>query len=415
MMIAEFIALSGRSLELRKKKVSNKLKERNIDENIVQEVIDLVEDDDCMKAMHQLNTSYKRDQYIEKHFEHNPPREIILNPKEVRLGKPKDSFQYISVIDGIRILFQDKTFLQALEIGRNSFSSEDNEILREVRDGQMTRNLSFLKHNPEAYIGLLYSDAVEITSPLAAGKGRNKILQMFWTIGDLPKQFRSKVDQIQVCIIVKDQILKKYGYGIIYQPLIDDLKVLESGIIVDLPVCRKIKVCFPLHLGDNLESHSLGGWSTCFSSKDICRTCHVQYEDLETRIHNYTANGPHSYWSIDEYDKIVRNLADSACNDSDSTEQLVICDDNLFTEIEDPMDTEDGAIDIIVAERSEDDSDQDFEDESESSPLESVHGLRSKCPLNCLQAFHAVNSFPQDSLHDVLEGSNFKGYICGWS
>ena len=90
------------------------------------------------------------------------------------------------------------------------------------------------------------------------------------------------------------------------------------------------------------------------------------------------------------------------------TEQLVICDDNLFTEIEDPMDTEDGAIEIIVTERSEDDSDQDFEDESEFSPVESVHGLRSKCPLNRLQAFHAVNSFPQDSLHDVLEGSNFK-------
>ena len=277
-----------------------------------------------------------------------------------------------------------------------------------MRDGQMIRNLFFLKHNPEAYIGLLYSDAVEITSPLAAGKGRNKILQMFWTIGDLPKQFRSKVDQIQVCIIVKDQILKKYGYGKIYQPLIDELKVLESGIIVDLPVCRKIKVCFPLHLGDNLESHSLGGWSTCFSSKDVCRTCHVQYEDLETRIHNYTSYGPHSYWSTDEYDRIVKNLVDSACIDSDSSEQLVICDDNLFTEIEDPMETEDDEIDIIVTGRPEEDFDQDFEDEFGSPHVESVHGLRKKCPLNCLQAFHAVNSFPQDSLHDVLEGSNFK-------
>ena len=91
-----------------------------------------------------LNTSYKRDQFIEKNFEHNPPREIVLNPKEVRLGRPKDSFQYISVIDGIRILFQGKTFLQALEIGRNSFSSDDDDLLREVRDGQMIRNCSGL-------------------------------------------------------------------------------------------------------------------------------------------------------------------------------------------------------------------------------------------------------------------------------
>ena len=72
------------------------------------------------------------------------------------------------------------------------------------------------------------------------------------------------------------------------------------------------------------------------------------------------------------------------------------------------METEDDEIDIIVTGRPEEDFDQDFEDEFGSPHVESVHGLRKKCPLNCLQAFHAVNSFPQDSLHDVLEGSNFK-------
>ena len=117
----------------------------------------------------------------------------------------------------------------------------------------------------------MYSDAVEITSPLAAGKGRHKILQLVWTVGSLKKKFRSQIDTINVSVIVQDFVMKKYGYKVVYRKLIEEMKRLERGIIVEMPFRRTIKIAFPMHLGDNLEQHSLAHLSLCFSSNDICR------------------------------------------------------------------------------------------------------------------------------------------------
>ena len=86
---------------------------------------------------------------------------------------------------------------------------------------------------------------------------------------------RSKVDVIQLAIVVKESLVKKYGYPIIYKQLIQDMCKLEEGIDVEFPFRRKVKIGFPLHLGDNLECHSVGGFRTCFSSGHICRFCKI--------------------------------------------------------------------------------------------------------------------------------------------
>ena len=39
----------------------------------------------------------------------------------------------------------------------------------------------------------------------------------------------------------------------------------------------------------------------------MCRVCHIQYGDLENNIHDFE-DSPHSYWSEDEYNKIVNSL-----------------------------------------------------------------------------------------------------------
>ena len=51
-----------------------------------------------------------------------------------------------------------------------------------------------------------------------------------------------------------------------------DLKLLEAGIVVNYPVERVVRCGVLIHPADNLEAHGVGGFSQCFSSKDICRT-----------------------------------------------------------------------------------------------------------------------------------------------
>ena len=93
------------------------------------------------------------------------------------------------------------------------------------------------------------------------------MVQIFWTLGDIPKYQRSQIDRLQLAMIVKEKLLKKYGYSVIYKPLIDDLKKLEAGILVESPVPKMVKCGILLHAGDNLESVSVGGFSMNFSSK----------------------------------------------------------------------------------------------------------------------------------------------------
>ena len=382
----EYHSLCSIALGNRKDAVAKRLKQEKVPDNIIPKILAELDNDDCLKAQEELDTVYKREKFIKEHFPFNSPVEVILNPEAMKKGESKESFQYVPMKHGVKILFEDPTFVKVLEKSRNEERSpSDNDLLKEIKDGSLLKSLPYYQQHPESYCGLLYSDAVEIVSPLGSSRGRHKVLQMFWSIGDLPKQFRSKVDNNFLCLIVQDSLLKKYGYKTIYKPLINDLKELETtGVFVSKPFPRLIKISFPLHIGDNLESHSLGGFSRCFSSKDICRFCHCTYEELESKIHDHTCQGPHRYWTIEEYDS-------RAIAEPQAEELVVVTEENLFNEIDEPGDVT--AVEVGATENPE------LVEENEDQ-----YGLREVCPLNALQSFHAVYSLPPDSLHDILEG-----------
>ena len=268
-ILEEFILLFSKAKELQKSSVKLKLNQENISESTIDQVMAVMDQDKIFEAICQFNSNFKRDKFIEENFSYIAPQEILLNdPKN---GDPKESFHYVSIIEGVRNLFQDQTFLKALEASTAPKELGDEDKISEICDGSLLREIPYFKKYPGAFAGQLYSDAVEITSPLGSGKGRHKIIQLFWTIANLKKKYKTKIDTINVAIIVQDRIVKKYGYQIVYKKLIEDMKALEEGITVDLPFKRVIRVGFCLHLGDNLEQHSLGMLSVCFSSKDICR------------------------------------------------------------------------------------------------------------------------------------------------
>ena len=83
---------------------------------------------------------------------------------------------------------------------------------------------------------------------------------------------RSGIDKIQLALVFKEKLLKKYSQGYLLGKFLRDLKTLETtGVEVFLPIHRRIKAGLLLYSGDNLESHTVGGFSVCFSSKDVCR------------------------------------------------------------------------------------------------------------------------------------------------
>ena len=192
-------------------------------------------------------------------------------------------------------------------------------------------------------------------------------------MGEVAKSQRSKIDRIQLVAVFKEKLVKQYGLKRIYKQLVEDLKLLEEGITINYPIQKKVKCGLLIHPADNLEAHSVSGFSQSFSSKDICRFCHCQYDDLADDIHDYGSK-VHRKWSKEEYDAaatVVENRKKAERGEDGSTD----------SEAEVTGADEDG-------------------DEEEVE----LFGITHRCPLNALQAFHCCTGFPPDLLHDLLEG-----------
>ena len=176
-----------------------------------------------------------------------------------------------------------------------------------------------------------------------------------------------------------------------------------AGIIIEKPVRRLVKCGVLLHAGDNLESHSVGGFSRCFSSLDICRFCHAQYSDLVEHIHDLDGEDVHDYWTSEEYDAICDSIeANLEGNEEVGEDAIAIqnLEQHLFDEYDEPSSGNEESCDNsfnVSDEESDVAEDEDLEDGK-------TYGLRERCPFNILESFHAVYGFPPDLLHDLYEG-----------
>ena len=239
----------------------------------------------------------------------------------------------------------------------------------------MYKKNPFFLRNPEALTLILYSDAVEVVNPLGAGRGKHKVVQIFLTLGDIPKNQRSKIDRIMLVAVFREKILKRYGLHKVYEPIVKDLQELEKGIIVYKPFERIIRGGLLMYPADNLESHAIGGFSQSFSSRDICRYCHIQYDDLQSNIHSY---GPkqHTEWTISEYDHVSRIAEQKGLSN--------ICESG----------------NLSLSDSDDNDSEGDICDDDDTE----LHGVKGRCPLNRLEAFHCTRGLPVDLMHDIFEG-----------
>jgi hypothetical protein len=216
-----------------------------------------------------LQQEFRSYYFVDKYLKRSPAFKFI-EPTEIRLGSEnKCTFQYISIIDTISNIIQDPSFSQ-------ENPSEDG-MLRGVKDGSVYAENNFFQENKDALTIEIYSDAVELANPLGASRGKHKILNVYFSLAELPKGIRSKTENKFLVLSVKNMHVKTYRQEI-YKPLLEDLKKLESGVTMNGKMVKAGLLC---HLGDNLEAHIIAGMSQCFSSGYVCRMCHIKHGDLQ--------------------------------------------------------------------------------------------------------------------------------------
>ena len=406
----DYLQNAFKSRDIREEKMRKSLQGFNIPEHQIDKIVhDTIQNDDYLQAQSDLSSEFKRDRFIHQNFKWVPPVEYVLNEEEVKNGAKPDVIHYIDVKESFKHLIEDKSLVEVLEQEREKPYKNDG-VFRDLRDGSAFKENIFFKENPGAFAAHFYSDAVELTNPLGWAKGRHKIVQVFYTLAQIPRNQRSQIDRLQLCMVFKEALLKKYGFNTIYSRLVKDLKELELGIKVHFPVEKHVKMGLLAYSADNLEAHSLGGFSCCFSSYDICRMCHCLHSDLAQNIHDYDGETMKKYWTETEYDAICDSLENTT-----EAEEEELAENELFFDV---LKDKHGLSRVV--ETAIEDSDDETEENCELSEMNegqemsmveddeddetNKFGLRSRCPLNQLEAFHAIVGFPPDCMHDALEG-----------
>jgi hypothetical protein len=239
----------------------------------------------------EYSTYYKINKQTKNSAHYIAPSEIKLPPNSQ--GKIS-TFQYVPIAETVASIISDPGFMQQTQL------ATPHGFLYDIKDGSAWKDNKYFQENPDALTGQLYSDAVELENPLGAAKGVNKVVNVYFTLVDLPKYLRSKKESIFLVLSVKEKDLKE-NYSHVFRPLINDLKKLESGVRIGGQVVKLGVICYS---ADNLEASVVGGFSQCFSSADICRVCHLQHKDL-TSLSGIPKGDP---WTQQDYDAAVTNI-----------------------------------------------------------------------------------------------------------
>ena len=265
---------------------------------------------------------------------------------DVELLKTQDdvyTFHYVPILKTL------KTYLEQPDVWASCNQVQvDDGLLRDFRDGIIWKNCVH-KDNKMFLRIHLYSDELELCNPLG-NKRNHKLSAFYFLVGNLETKYWSSLTNIHLALLCNYDIVKRFGYDEVLKPLLDDIKRLESdGISIELDGQQyHVFGSVVTFTGDNLSSHALGGFNTCFSSGRICRQC------MAPKV------------------SIVDILSEADCD----------------------LRTESGHNYHVNA-------------VSSDPSLSSVYGVKGASPFCGLSWFNPVTFFPADLMHDVTEGSGF--------
>lgn len=140
---------------------------------------EVIEENPFLKAQKKLDSEHKRTKYVQDNMKYISPREIVLNPEQVRLGKRKDVIHYVPITETMKILLEDETFNL---IHCPNTDQEENAVLSEMKQGSIFKTNPYFKENPSACGIILYSDAVEIKGTVAL-RPLLTFINIFYLIG----------------------------------------------------------------------------------------------------------------------------------------------------------------------------------------------------------------------------------------
>ena len=305
----------------------------------------IVEEGSGMQQILDEFSDYRNlNRYVKQNFSFVQPFQFSV---ECPSGHAGNSFQYIPILSSLQnLLMHDDVLAEVLQ----SHESCD-ENLRDICDGSYMKSHPLFSTSTHSLQIILYHDEFTTANPIGHQIRHYKFAAFYFLLGNISPQFRSQLHVIQLVILAKAKLIKDHGFHRVLSPLLRDLKVLEEdGIkIVNNGTEFLFKGSLAVVVGDNLASHSIGGFMESFSSFRSCRFCMVTRSDIQVSV------------STAAFEVRSKASYDAQCS----------------------------AVAIFPE-------------------LAKTYGVKRRCCLNDLSYFHAADGLPSDVVHDFFEG----GVVC---
>jgi len=304
---SELENLSDINISHIKHSVEETLTKTEMSETEIDDVISHFRNKNILSAVHgpggELRTPHIRREYFKNNFKYIEPVSIFIG---IDKFNKKRYMSYIPIKKSLKLLVSihyNKEFQSVLHYNNGDY-------YKDIQDGANYKN-KVAKGYPIQL--LIYQDEFEICNPLGSSKIKHKILAFYYTLVNIKKEIRTKVENLQLLILCKSTDIKEFSKEIVLKSLIEDLKDLESrGIEIN-----GIEVPVVVHsiLGDNLGSHFIGGFVQNFaSSLYCCRYCLTTLPDFQNNLHSPTMRSSSSHEShVKLLAEVERSSSDHVC------------------------------------------------------------------------------------------------------
>ena len=211
----------------------------------------------------------------QKHFNYQPPTEIVLKNNTERA-------YYIPLRQSLSSMLQNGQLLQSIFNNIKTLSiraAADNDLILSNRQSRSAKSNMSNQKNSNVLLLKLYTDGISVTNPIGPRKDSHKFTCFYYLLDDLPEIARSQVDSIGLfCMAYTDHLNDEPNRTTLMNVLVGDLNQLQNEGITIPGLSSRIYFVFSNLCADNLAAHEVGGFQRSFSSGSFCRHCFITYE-----------------------------------------------------------------------------------------------------------------------------------------
>ncbi|XP_062580359.1 uncharacterized protein LOC134242286 [Saccostrea cucullata] len=239
-------------------------------------------------------TAHERKKYIKENFLYVEPETVHVGQRlrvlrqrgHANLDVVRDTFIYIPLTESIEQLLQNKDIL---ELVINQPTERNDRFYSDIQTGSVYCQNVHFQQNQIALPIVLYFDDVDICNPMSKRAGTHKIGLFYYSLGNLPVSYRSRLPAIRLLAVIKRNIMNKHNINVVLERIKKDLETLSTGITLNIHGNEYNIVgwclCF---VGDTLAAHEFGGFKTGVGfAFQKCRSCECTFNDMQENFEEH--------------------------------------------------------------------------------------------------------------------------------